>query len=313
MHEFNLTTPIAFIIFNRPDTTKKVFERIRQAKPKQLFIIADGPRQNKPGEDIKCFETRALTNNIDWDCEVLRNYSEINLGCRKRVSSGIDWLFENVEEAIILEDDCLPHPSFFKFCKTMLTLYKNNEKVMMISGDCLIDKLKLPNTSYYFSNYTHIWGWATWKRAWQHYDVNMKQWSSISKNNFLKNFSTSKTAITYWKFLFDETFEGTINTWDYQWFFCIKLNNGITIIPTVNLVSNIGFGIDSTHTKDFRDIGNQVPLEEIKFPLKHPENVEINNSVDRYEEKIYHHLNFKSKIKFILKSMGLKFLFIRNK
>lgn len=313
MNDFDLTAAVAFIIFNRPETTEKVFEAIRQAKPKKLFIIADGPRSNKPGEDKKCLETRVITNNIDWDCDVYRNYSENNLGCRKRVSSGIDWLFENVEEAIILEDDCLPHPSFFKYCQELLAYYRDNEKVMMISGDSLIDKTKLPKTSYYFSKYTHIWGWATWKRAWQYYDVNMKEWVSINKNDFLRNFTTSKAAVNYWKFLFDETYEGIINTWDYQWSFCCMLKNGLIIIPTVNLISNIGFGIDSTHTKDFRGIGSQVQLEEIKFPLKHPEKVEVCNSVELYEETIHHHLNVKSKIKDILKSIGLKFLFCRNK
>ncbi len=135
MEAFNLTTPVAFIIFNRPDTTSKVFEAIKQAKPKKLLVIADGPRINKPGEAEKCKQTRAITEQIDWDCEVLRNYSENNLGCRNRVSSGIDWVFENVDEAIIIEDDCLPNPSFFRFCQELLGKYRNNDEIFLISGN----------------------------------------------------------------------------------------------------------------------------------------------------------------------------------
>jgi len=312
MSDFNLTTSVAFIIFNRPETTKKVFDAIKQAKPKKLFIIADGPRLDKPGENEKCLKTRTITNNIDWDCEVLRNYSEINLGCRKRVSSGIDWLFENVEEAIILEDDCLPHPSFFRYCQELLDRYRNEKKVMMISGTRFLEKPMLPQSSYYYSNFTHVWGWATWRRAWQLYDVEMKVWDSIKKSNFIKGFSNSLEASLFWKFNFNETYNGFIDTWDNQWLFCCLINKGLTIIPTNNLISNIGFGTEGTHTKNIDSFGSNLLLEEMKFPLIHPDKIKVYTHADDHEERIHHRLDTKSKMKHILKSIGLGFLFRRN-
>ncbi|MEW6491011.1 MAG: glycosyltransferase family 2 protein, partial [Cyanobacteriota bacterium] len=164
-----MKTPVVFIIFNRPDTTQKVFEAIRQAHPPLLFVIADGPRPNKPGEDQKCAATRAIIDQVDWDCEVLTNYSEINLGCERRVSSGLNWVFDTVEEAIILEDDCLPHPTFFSFCEELLDYYRNDQRVMVITGQNVQFGRKRTDYTYYFSRYNHCWGWASWRRAWRSY------------------------------------------------------------------------------------------------------------------------------------------------
>ena len=156
-NEWQLTTPVVFIIFNRPDTTAKVFEAIRQAKPPKLLVIADGARIDKPGEAEKCAAARAIINQVDWQCEVLTNYSNVNLGCRKRVSSGLDWVFEQVEEAIVLEDDCLPHPSFFQYCQELLEKYRDDERIMMISGDNFQFGNETTEYSYYFSRYGHCW------------------------------------------------------------------------------------------------------------------------------------------------------------
>jgi hypothetical protein len=169
-HSF-LETPVVLIIFKRVDATQKVFDIIRQVQPKKLLVIADGARPDKEGEAEKCQQTRAIIDQVDWDCEVLRCFSERNLGCGVRISTGLQWVFEHVEEAIILEDDCLPHPTFFTFCSEMLDRYRDESRVMSVSG-CLFARSPSPE-SYYFSHYLSCCGWATWRRAWQCFDFNM--------------------------------------------------------------------------------------------------------------------------------------------
>lgn len=265
-----MKTPIAFLIFNRPDTTQQVFNAIRQAKPPKLLVIADGPRKTHPDDLEKCTAVRAIIDTVDWDCEVLTNYSDINLGCKNRVSSGLDWVFEQVEEAIILEDDCLPEPSFFPFCEELLERYRHNEQIMAISGDNFQFGRKRTAHSYYFSIYNHCWGWATWRRAWQHYDVNMRQWPKINKRKFFKNLFSNIYATQYWQSKFTQTYAGKINTWDYQWTFTCWQNNALTVLPEVNLVKNIGFGNASTHTTNQFNPYANLETSPIDFPLNHP-------------------------------------------
>lgn len=180
MTDFKLTTPVAFIIFNRPDTTERVFAEIAKAKPQKLLVVGDGARANRNVEVAKVAACRAIIERVDWPCEVLTNFSEINLGCKVRVSSGLDWVFEQVEEAIILEDDCLPDPTFFRFCQEMLARYRDDQRIGMISGDNLQFGRRQNDESYYFTKYVHIWGWATWRDRWRDsYDVNLKKWPSI--------------------------------------------------------------------------------------------------------------------------------------
>src|SRR3989344_7840291 len=174
MSDFKLTTPVAFLLFNRPETTARVFAASARAKPPNLLVVADGPRANRPGEAELCAAARAVIEKVDWDCEVVTHFSEVNLGCKCRMSSGVDWVFQTVPEAILLEDDCLPHPSFFRFCEEMLEGYRNDERISMIGGTNFQKGRERSPDSYYFSRYTHIWGWASWRRAWQKiYDVEM--------------------------------------------------------------------------------------------------------------------------------------------
>ena len=244
-----LSTPVAFLIFKRPDTTEKVFESIRQAKPKKLLVVADGARPDKPGEAEKCAETRAIIDRVDWDCEVLKNYSDINLGCKKRVSSGLDWVFSEVEEAIILEDDCLPHPSFFSYCENLLDYYRDDERIMAISGDNFQDGNQRTPYSYYFSKYNHCWGWATWRRAWKHWHFNPEKWIEFRDTGLIKFICDDSYEEKYWTQVFNTLFlEGKPNTWDYSWTFACWSQSGLTALPNVNLVSNIGFGSGGTHT-----------------------------------------------------------------
>ena len=181
MSDFQLTTPVAFLIFNRPDTTARVFEAIRQAKPPKLLVVADGPRPDRPDDVEKCKAARAIIDRVDWACEVLTNYSDLNLGCGKRPATGITWVFEQVEEAIIFEDDCLPHPSFFRFCEELLNYYRHDERIMVISGNNFQFGRNRTDDSYYFSRYNHIWGWASWRRAWEYFDYDLKLWPKIGR------------------------------------------------------------------------------------------------------------------------------------
>ncbi|MCT7989219.1 TylF/MycF/NovP-related O-methyltransferase [Laspinema olomoucense] len=275
---------VCFIIFNRPKTTERVFELIRQVKPHQLLVVADGPRGDRPGEAEKCIQARAIINRIDWECEVLTNYSEKNLGCRERISSGLDWVFTIVEEAIILEDDCLPHPSFFTFCWELLERYRDNEQIMAISGDNFQFGHRRKDDSYYFSRYAHSWGWATWRRAWQHYDNKMALWPKVREENWLEEVLEDNHASRCWSHIFQNVYDRQIDTWDYPWQFCCWIQGGLTILPNVNLVSNIGFTAEATHTQGSNPLGN-LPTEAMVFPLKHPELIIRDNQADDFTEK----------------------------
>ena len=285
MNNHPLETPVIFLVFNRPDTTKKVFEVIRQVKPKKLLFVADGLRSDKLGEAEKCAEVRAIIDTVDWDCEVLKNYSEVNLGCRKRVSSGLDWAFNLVEEAIILEDDCLPDLSFFQFCQELLERYRDDKRVMAISGDNFQFGRKRTEYSYYFSIYNHCWGWATWRRAWQYYDMEMKLWEKAKQENWLKNVLRNPSARRYWRNKFEATYHNYIDSWAYRWTLSCWLQHGLTILPHVNLVSNMGFDISSTHTKSYKSPFANIPREAMKFPLKHPPFVFPNQEADDFTYK----------------------------
>lgn len=262
-------TPIAFLVFNRPETTARVFEVIRSIRPRELLLVVDGPRDNHPGDAAKCAAVRALIDKVDWPCTVLRNYSDTNLGCKNRVSSGLDWVFEQVDEAIILEDDCLPDPSFFVFCSELLEKYREDRRVMMISGDNFLPGAKRTPYSYYFSMYPHIWGWATWRRAWQLYDVRMSLLPEIMSCGFLNDIFRRAKVIQFWEKMFLKTFDGKYDTWDHQLTFACIVNNGLCILPDRNLVENIGFGGDATHTKEINKLAN-MPVLSMDFPLIHP-------------------------------------------
>ena len=284
MSDWQLNTAVAFIIFNRPAVTERVFAEIAKAKPPKLLVIADGPRANRPGDAELCAATRAIIDRVDWNCDVRTNYSVVNLGCRYRVSSGLDWVFETVEEAIILEDDCLPHPAFFRFCEELLTKYRHDTRVAMIRGD------NFPGTSlkdfdYRFSIYPGIWGWASWRRVWKKYDVDMKQWPGERNEAWLRDWLGSASVARVWERFFEKTFAGEIDTWDFQFIFAIWCQFQLSIIPRANLISNIGAGPDSTHVMDARNPRLNRKLEDLAFPLWHPVNVVRYGSHDAVGEK----------------------------
>lgn len=260
---------IAFSIFNRPETTARVFEAIRKARPQRLFVIADGPRPDRTGEQDCCQASRDIVDaGIDWPCEVYRHYSEVNLGCRLRMVTGYDWVFQHVEHCILLEDDCLPDQSFFPYCQELLDRYRDDERVMAISGDNFQNGRKRTPYSYYFSGIIHVWGWATWRRTWKKYDVAMKLWPEVKQGGWLKDIWASEQYAAMWTRNFDAIHAG-YDTWDHQLTFALYINNGLCILPSVNLISNIGFGPEATHTKFVSSEANQ-QLYTMSFPLHHP-------------------------------------------
>jgi hypothetical protein len=234
--------PIAIFIFNRPEETKKLFEVIAAIRPKKLLVVSDGARPSKPNEKSVVEEVRAIVSKVDWPCELRRNYSDINLGCKKRVSSGLDWVFSLVEHAVILEDDCLPSIAFFSYCRVMLTMYQKNPKVFSISGTSFV-KNNCPS-GHYLSDFALMWGWATWRDRWQHYQVNPKH----VYRTVLRQWWHRPLALFYWLLIYFNLTRGKIDTWDYQWILTVWRNHGLVVRPNVNLVMNIGFGENATHT-----------------------------------------------------------------
>lgn len=244
-----LKTPVIFLIFNRPEATRAVFDRIRAARPAKLIVVSDGPRADRPGEEAKVLASRAITAEIDWPCEVKRDYATANLGCRARISSGLTNAFRQVDHAIVLEDDCLPEPSFFPFCENLLARYRNERRVSAIGGTSFFPFPNYPY-SYKFSIYPHFWGWATWARAWEQYASTENRWlESRDRHRLIAHACPSQHEFRYWERALDSCFDGTLSSWGYQWMLTGWLNHTLTAVPKHNLITNIGFGEAATHTK----------------------------------------------------------------
>jgi len=282
--EYKVKSAVALIVFNRPDTTMKVFEKVRQVKPSSLFIIADGPRKDNENDAVKCAEVRAIfEKNIDWDCKVFNDFSEVNLGCSKRVSTGITWVFNNVDEAIIIEDDCEPDISFFRYCDEMLEQYRYDTRIMLVSGTNPLLKWQRGEYSYHFSNFGGIWGWASWARAWRYYDIDVSQWSSPIIKKMVK-FKLNKIQYLDRSVVYDKLVNNSINatTWDYQWGFARLIQSGLAIVPNRNLITNIGHGIDATHNHNLKSPVANLPLSQLEFPLIHPSYVIADKEYDNF-------------------------------
>lgn len=272
-----ISTPVAFFIFNRPALTETVFKSIASAKPKKLLLVADGP--HSLDEVRKCEEVKAIVKRVDWDCEVLTNFSDVNLGCKHRVSTGLNWVFSNVNEAIILEDDCLPTFSFFEFCQELLRYYRHDERVMHISGTNFQAGQIRSKYSYYYSKYVHVWGWASWRRAWQHYDVEIGGWTEFKE--LISSHCKDPYEKKYWTDIFNSVSKGVVDTWDYQWMFTCWTQHGLAVIPNRNLVSNIGFDSDATHTVDVNNPFSRLPTSDIQ-EVSHPKIVVEHVEADSY-------------------------------
>jgi len=274
-------TPILFIVFNRPDETREVFQSIRGVRPAQLFIAADGPRLRRDDDQVNCAAVKDIVSKVDWPCEVHTLFREENLGCGVAVSEAISWFFEHVDEGIILEDDCLPHPTFFPYCKTLLERYRNDVRIMSVSGNNFQNGIKRGDGSYYFSKYPHIWGWATWKRAWSKYDFKLDGWEEFQKIGLSQVTGGNQEEISVWSAIATKLRSGEIDTWDYQWTLSCWLANGLHVLPCRNLVSNIGFGENATHTKGESRFSRMKTYPYV-FPDRSPSIIENHIEADRY-------------------------------
>ena len=274
-----METAVALLVFNRPNFTARVFDAVARARPRTLFVAADGPREGHSDDERLVLQTRAVLERVDWPCEVLTDYADHNLGCGRRIASGLDWVFDSVPEAIILEDDCLPHPSFFPYCEELLEHYRDNDRVHMVGGTNVLGWGG--PYSYHFSRCYHIWGWATWRRAWQHYDYEMRDWLRLRPTSWLDTHLGNRRAAEICSFLFEETYQGRINQWDFQWVFSGWLRDALAILPTVNLVTNIGFGESATHDNDPDHPFADRPAQEMIFPLRHPPEIAVLEEADR--------------------------------
>ena len=285
----NCNTPILFLVFNRPQYTAQVFEAIRAAKPKQLFVAADGPRDNVATDIANCKAVKDIVANVDWDCEVKTLFREENLGCGLAPSTAITWFFEHVDQGIILEDDCLPSASFFPFCQEMLELYKNDLRIQSISGTNFFEKWGRSDNSYFFSKESGIWGWATWRRTWEQYDYHIKKWNDPEIVRLFKaQFDNEDHRSLYVKALDSISANEKITFWDYQLIFSRLINSQFGIIPTYNLISNIGFGNDATHTFDENASFSKITAYHLTFPLVHPKTIIIDREYDNKLDDDYY-------------------------
>lgn len=281
---YKVSSPVILIIFNRPDVTERVFAEIAKVQPSRLLVIADGARLNRPHEENLCLMARQVVGRVSWPCEVSTNYADSNLGCKIRIASGLNWAFSLVQEAIILEDDCLPTEDFFRFCDDLLDYYRDNNRIGMISGDNFQGGLSRGDGDYYFSRYCHIWGWATWARAWRQYDVEIKQWPMLRNNGWLKSLGFSFGERKYWARAFNRVYSGSLDTWDHQWSVACWLGNMMSVMPNKNLISNIGFGAEATHTVHEGKF-SKMDIAKMSFPLKHPSKIAANEDADSYTAK----------------------------
>lgn len=279
---------ILFMVFNRPHLANLVFEEIRSARPARLYVMADGPRGGVDGDEEKCIETRKILERVDWECEVRTLFFDENKGCEQAVISGINWLFQNEDRGIILEDDCLPDPTFFPYCEELLECYQDDTRIMHINGNNFnIREFTNTRGSYCFGSYPQAWGWATWRRAWALFDESVTCWPELKSGGWLdkKGWSFVEKRIQQEKY--DYLYRNkTHETWDYQWHLSVYSQNGLAIVPNTNLISNIGFGRDATHTINHREECSSLTTSPLYFPLNHPTIILPDPKVDKIYRKI---------------------------
>jgi len=284
----HIRKPVLLLLFNRPNLTRLVVEAISKLNPTLVYIACDGPRVGNSQDIDAVSQVRHIASAGFNDCQTYHLYQDTNLGCRRAVSLAVSWFFDNVEEGIILEDDCLPHPDFFRFCDTLLDRYRDSRKVWCITGDNFQDGRRRGRGSYYFSKYNHIWGWATWRDRWLSYDGALKFWPSWRDSSHFASMFLHQQECDYWRRIFDDTYSGKIDTWDYQWTACTWRSGGLTATPQVNLVTNIGHGSEGTHTGGDTDARFRIPARELSPKMRHPWQVRQHKRADLYvHEKVF--------------------------
>jgi hypothetical protein len=298
-----LTTPVILTVYNRPQLTGQVIAALRAVRPARMLIVADGGWDNDPDDQARCAEVLRILKSIDWPTQLEWNISPQHLGCRRRIQTGLSWAFERVTEAIILEDDCVAHPSFFEFCRVLLERYRWEERVGLICGTNFQGGKRAASPSYFFSRYPLLWGWATWQRTWDRYEPDIVTWDSVRETSWLADFLGDSIASAYWRHIFDEVRAG-LDTWDYSMTFSFWRAGLLAAHPNQNLVRNIGFGPDATHTRDGTSALGNMRVEEIRFPLVHPSLVERATAPDVRTEQILFSGALKQKLRLAHQSLA---------
>lgn len=281
MSEYDFDTPVALCVFNRPEPTRRVFDRVAEAEPPELYVVSDGPRPDVPEDESRVEEVHDIVTAVDWDCRLHTDFATSNLGVRERLSTGISWVFEQADEAIILEDDCLPHPDFFRFCERMLDLYRGDERVMDVTGTNPMTRWKDDRQDYHFSFHGLIWGWATWADAWDEYDPEMSLWGDPEIRERVRDVLADDAQYRYTERLYDEVYQGELDTWDYQWGLARQRNSGLSVVPSRNLVTNIGFESGTFHEDAEDDPRANLPTHGLDFPIERPPFVAPDRAYDR--------------------------------
>lgn len=289
---YQTSSPILFLLFNRPDTTSLVFEEIRKARPPKLYVAADGPRRDRVGEKALCAAARSIIDRIDWSCEVKTLYQEQNLGCKYAVSTAISWFFEQEEEGIILEDDCLPANDFFRFTDTLLEKYRYDTRITQIVGCNFQNGKSWGSGSYYFSNNLEVWGWASWKRVWSLYDAELEEYNESNVKEVIDTVFDEPLVTDEYLDLFRKLKKSQIDTWDYQLKLINFFNNGLCAVPNVNLISNIGFRADATHTHS-PDVFANIPTGQLQETITHPPYILPSKEADRHVLNLEFHIERK--------------------
>ena len=279
-----LEIPVVYVIFNRPQPTAKTFQRIREAQPTRLFLVSDAARHDRPGEAEQVAESRHIAEQVDWDCDVYKIYAAKNMGCGARISSAITEAFQSVDRLIVLEDDCLAEPTFFSFCHQLLDRYQHDQRVMHISGNNFQLGRQRTDASYYFSKYAHCWGWATWRRAWKKFDLRASAWPAFRDQGHLASVCDNAREVAYWSEMYDRVYEGQSQSWAFPWSLTCWMNHGLSILPSVNLVSNIGFDQQATHTNRKSPV-EALPTEPI-HQMIHPSHVHRHVEADRFTDQL---------------------------
>lgn len=297
-----LKTSVVYICFNRPSITKKTFEKIRSQKPKKLFLIMDGPRLGNKKDLKNCKQVKKIICKIDWKCKVYKNFSINNLGLKKRVISGLNWVFEKVDKAIILEDDCYPSNDFFYFCETLLNFYEKNKRISIITGNNFQTK-PINSDSYYFSKYSHIWGWATWKRTWKLFNDNDKNIEKFLKSKKFQKISKIRAEQNYWKNMFDQIKNGSLKSWAYYFLLNIWEKGGLTVTPNFNLIENLGISSNSSSNKIDSNLKISITKTKLNVSLAHPKSIMVNENADNQVFYSIYKKNIKTRLKYRLKKM----------
>lgn len=280
------STPVVFFVFNRPAVTERVFREIAKCRPAHLMVVGDGARPQRRGEDELVDATRSIIDRVDWECDLRTNFSDVNLGCKQRVASGLEWVFSSVGEAIILEDDCLPNPSFFSFCQQMLDRYRDDTRVSNICASNFQDGQSRSQHGYYFSKYFHCWGWASWRRTWETFDIHLDTWPEFLAMQGLAEVADSAEEVRYWRRIFDQQVRVESNSWAYSWLYSSFAQRGLNVLPDHNLTSNIGFGGDATHTSGGDSHLANMSTRSV-FVSSHPQTVIRHKTADQYT---FHHV-----------------------